>query len=320
MSTPTTRTTCHRHNDRPDILVIGGTGSMGREVLAALRRRDVAARALVRDPARLATRDGVEVCLGDLRDGDSLRRAVEGARIVFSMSPHEADEIELARAVVDACEQAGARLVFAGVHVTSRTRPGAWLMRKVYGRIMPKYRGKMALAAAIERSRTDPVILVPSNFMQNDEVLLEEILHGRFVQPCSPKGLNRVDLRDVGEIAANILVDPAFPGGTYDLVGPRSLSGPECAQVWAEALGTEVRYVGDDDAALEAALTAHLTGQRRDDWLSSMHLLRSFEVKTNPKELAATTRLLGRPPTDFTDYVRRVTAERHLAAGAVAAS
>lgn len=316
MTTPITRTTSPRPSGRPDILVIGGTGSMGREVLAALRRRNVTARAFVRDPARLATLDGVEVCLGDLRDGDSLRRAVDGARAVFAMSPHEADEVDLARAVVDACEQAGARLVFAGVHITSRTRPGAWVLRKIYGRIMPKYRGKMALAAAIERSGTDPVILVPSNFMQNDEVLLDEILHGRFVHPCSPKGLNRVDLRDVGEIAATALVDPAFPGGAYNLVGPRSLSGPQCAQIWTEALGTEVRYVGDDDTVLEAALMTHLSGQRRDDWLSSLHLLRSFEVKTNPKDLATTTRLLGRPPTDFAHYVQRVSAERQLAAGA----
>ena len=66
--------------------------------------------------------------------------------------------------------------------------------------------------------------------MQNDEVLIDVIRGGEFVHPCSPKGLNRVDLRDVGEAAAGILLDPSTPSGTYPVVGPRSLTGPECAR------------------------------------------------------------------------------------------
>ena len=150
--------------------------------------------------------------------------------------------------------------------------------------------------------------------MQNDEVLIDVIRDGEFVHPCSPKGLNRVDLRDVGEAAATILLDPSTPSGTYGLVGPRSLTGPECAQVWAEALDRPVRYAGEDDAALEAALTAHLTGYRLDDWSSSLRKLRGFEVHATAEELATTERLLGRAPTDYTEFVRRVVAE-HAAVG-----
>ena len=84
--------------------------------------------------------------------------------------------------------------------------------------------------------------------------------------------------------------------------------------MWAEALGRPVRYAGDDDAALEAALAAHLTGYRHDDWLSSLRKLRGFEVHATPEELATTERLLGRAPTDYTEFVRRVVAE-HAAVG-----
>jgi hypothetical protein len=79
--------------------------------------------------------------------------------------------------------------------------------------------------------------------------------------------------------------------------------------VWSEALGVPVRYAGDDDAALEAALRTHLTGHRLDDWLSSLRKLRGFAVHASAKELAQTERLLGRPPTDFVDFVARVVAE-----------
>ena len=299
----------------PSILVLGGTGMMGREVLAALRRRGATARVLVRDPARLVTREGVEVVVGDLRDPASLREAMEGISTVFHISPHEADEIELTRTVIDACEAAGARLVFAGVHVTAANPLVGWLVRRFYGLLLPRYRGKLAIGRMVETSATDPVVLCPSNFMQNDEVLLDVIRGGEFVHPCSPKGLNRVDLLDVGEAAAGVLLDPSTPSGSYALVGPRSLTGPECARVWSEALDVPVRYAGDDDAALEAALTSHLHGHRRDDWLSSMRKLRGFAVHASVEELAQTERLLGRPPTDFVDFVARVVGE-HADSGA----
>ncbi len=295
------------------VLVLGSTGLMGREVVAALGRRGVHPRVLVRDPSRLVDPDGLDVRVGDLRDPASLRAALDGVDVVFHISPHEADELELTRTVVAACEESGARLVFAGVHVGGRNAFTSWVMRRVYGVLLPRYRGKIALAHLVERSATDPVVICPMNFMQNDEVLLDVILGGEFVHPTHPKGLNRVDLRDVGEVAARILLDRSTPSGTYPVVGPRSVTGPECAAVWAEALGRPVRYVGDDDAALEAALSAHLTGYRRDDWISSFKKLRGIEVKASPEELATTERLLGRPPTDYTEFVARVVAEHGLA-------
>lgn len=292
----------------PSILVLGGTGLMGREVLAALRRRGAGARVLVRDPSRLATLDGLEVVEGDLRDPASVRAAMAGVDVVFHISPHEADEVELTRTVVDACEAAGARLVFAGVHAAARTALSGWVQRRVYGLLLPRYRGKFALARAIERSDTRPVLLVPTNFMQTDEVLREVIAGGLFVQPASPKGLNRVDVRDVGEVAARVLLDPDFAPGSYPVVGPRSLNGPECARVWSEALGRPVRYAGGEDDVVEAALTRHLEGHRRDDWLASFRALRGIAIATSAKDLATTERLLGRAPTDYVDFVARVVA------------
>ncbi|WP_345201106.1 SDR family oxidoreductase [Fodinibacter luteus] len=316
--TPST-TPADAGSSAPSILVLGGTGLMGREVLGALRRRGARARVLVRDPARLATLEGVDVHVGDLRDPASLRRAMQGVDVVFHISPHEADEVELTRTVITACEEHGARLVFAGVHATGRTALHAWLARRFYGLLLPRYRGKFAIGRMVESSATNPVILVPSNFMQNDEVLLDVIEGGQFVHPCHPRGLNRVDLRDVGEVAAGILLDPSTPAGSYGIVGPRSLTGPECAGVWSRALGRPVRYAGDDDAALEAALGEHLTGHRHDDWLSSLRTLRGFEVHATPEELATTQRLLGRRPTDYTEFVRRVLAERSESGARVAA-
>ncbi len=294
---------------RRRVLVIGSSGLVGREVVRALRERGATPRVLVRDPARLLSTEGLEVVVGDLRDSGSVRRAVAGVDVVFHVSPHEPDEVELTRTVVRACEEAGTRLVFAGVHVRARSALQGWLMRRFYGVLLPRYRGKLALARMVERSATDPVLLVPSNFMQGDEVLLDSIRGGEFVHPCHPKGLNRVDLRDLGDIAARVLLDPAFPSGSHPVVGPRSVTGPECAATWAAALGRPVRYLGDDDAALERVLRAHLTGHRLEDWLASMRVIRRMAITASDADVADTERLLGRAPTDHTAFVARVAAE-----------
>lgn len=292
------------------VLVLGGTGLMGREVLAALARRGAPARVMVRNPGKLVSRDGLDVRIGDLRDPASLRAAIAGVDVVFHISPHESDEVALTRGVIDACEAEGARLVFAGVHVLAENPIAGWFNRTLFGLLLPRYRGKIAIGAMVERSATNPVVLAVSNFMQNDQLMLPSIRDGVFAHPCSPKGLNRVDLRDLGDIAASILLDPTFPSGSYPVVGPRSLTGPECAQVWAEALGHPVRYLGDDDMALDAAIDRHVSGYRAEDFRSSMRKLRTLPWPTLPKDLAVTTRLLGRAPTDFSEFVRRVVAEQ----------
>ena len=64
-------------------LVTGATGFVGWHVARKLLERGHRVRVLVRDPARIRELDGVEPVLGDLRDADSLARAVEGCGVAF---------------------------------------------------------------------------------------------------------------------------------------------------------------------------------------------------------------------------------------------
>ena len=70
-------------------LVTGATGFVGWHIASKLLERGETVRALVRDPARLkepkglGELDGVEAVQGDLRDPESLGRAVEGCGVVY---------------------------------------------------------------------------------------------------------------------------------------------------------------------------------------------------------------------------------------------
>jgi uncharacterized protein YbjT (DUF2867 family) len=101
------------------ILVAGVTGMLGGKIVdALLAEGGVAVRALVRDAhpdgdeARRRLDDirarGVEVAVGDLRDGESLRRAVEGADGIVSAVQGGEDVIITGQTnVLRAAEQAG---------------------------------------------------------------------------------------------------------------------------------------------------------------------------------------------------------------------
>jgi dihydroflavonol-4-reductase len=95
-----------RPSNRPvkPTLVTGATGFLGWHVARKLTERSHAVRALVRDPKRLRELD-VEAVTGDLRDAESLERAVAGCGLVFHVAADyrlwAKDSSELYRSNVD---------------------------------------------------------------------------------------------------------------------------------------------------------------------------------------------------------------------------
>ena len=73
--------------DRP-VLVTGGTGFIGRHLVAALRARGTPVRALIRRPegADPIVALGAEPILGDLLDATTIREAMSGVRAVFHLA------------------------------------------------------------------------------------------------------------------------------------------------------------------------------------------------------------------------------------------
>ena len=99
-------------------LVTGATGFVGWHVARALLERGRSVRALARDPAKLRELSGVEPIQGDLRDPDSLERAVQGCGAVFHVAadyrlwtrePQEMyrSNVEGTRGMLEAARRAG---------------------------------------------------------------------------------------------------------------------------------------------------------------------------------------------------------------------
>ncbi|WP_305044225.1 NAD-dependent epimerase/dehydratase family protein [Geoalkalibacter sp.] len=144
------------------ILVTGGTGYLGRALVARLLEQGEPVRILSRQPRRLAA----EVCVGDLNDQDRLREALRGVRVVYHLAAlvdHYASPEELHRVNVQGTQNLAAAAIRQGVsrfvHCSSvSAEPGGG--STVYGR--SKIAAEQALEGyqsrlAILRMRPGPV-------------------------------------------------------------------------------------------------------------------------------------------------------------------
>ena len=280
------------------ILLVGASGTLGGHTLSELLSRGADVRALVRAKRNLPGQ--VEQFMGDLSDRSSVEKALDGVQVAYYISPHEADEVKFAENFIQACEATKIRIVFAGVQIPDPD------MAANFGRLHPHYRGKIHIGAAMAAAANDPIVISVAfaNWAQNDEQFKEDILNGEFAQPLHPSGVNRIDLRDVAEISASALLDPDFPGGEYLIVGPESLSGQQCADIWAAELSRPVRYLGDDEQAWRPAIARRLSGTKLTDWLYTFDYLSTNGTPTDPRALKATEQLLGHPARNYRTYVR----------------
>lgn len=285
-----------------EVLVVGARGTIGGAAVHALSAHGARVRALLRSDPDPACLPGVEVVRGDLTDPAAVQKALRGVNAAVYVSPHEHNEEAIGAQFVRACESAGVRLVFVGVHIDAPTRLGRALRRILFGRLLAHYAPKFRVAERARVSRASPVVLMPTNFFQNDELFRHELLAGAFVQPFA-RPVNRVDARDVGDAAARACLDLSLPPGAYPVVGPESLDGQACAQAWTAELELPVAYL-PDDPRFEGALARELRGKKREDFRASYAVLRKLAIPTSERDLARTIALLGRAPISYAEYVR----------------
>jgi uncharacterized protein YbjT (DUF2867 family) len=272
------------------ILVTGGTGTVGSQVVQELLGRGQEVVVLTRDAEKAKKLPaGVKMVVGDLSKLETVRRvfkAVDGVFVINTVSPTEVYEGLLS--VCGLRLENVERLVYLSVHHADKA---AWL---------PHFGGKLGVEEAVRTCGVPSTILRPNNFYQNDYFFKDAILqYGIYPQPIGSAGLHRVDVRDIAEAAAIALTTSGHEGQTYDLVGPEAHTGQSTAEVWSRALGRTVTYGGDDLEAWEKQSLQYLP-----DWLvfDFKHMYAFFQdkgLKASPEAIERQTKLLGHAPRSF---------------------
>lgn len=234
------------------VLVFGATGQQGGSVVDALLKDGVLIRAFVRNPEKgeeLLKKDGyVELAIGDLRDRESIRRALVGIDSVFCALPSSAqpqygisdeDEVAIGQVMIDEAANAGVkRFVFSSVAGVGASTGLAHLDTK------------WRIETHLRDSGLDYAIIRPNGFMENLEWPVFGLRDGTFryfVKPDLPVQLIAVE--DIGKIVALAFRDwPNFSRTALEIAGDES-TGNELGELFSARSGQAIRYEqfsGDD--------------------------------------------------------------------------
>lgn len=280
-------------------LVTSAAGQTGLRPIAELVRRGVAVRGLVRSAASAARIEamGAEAYVGALEDGGALRSAMRGIDVLYHICPSLLrNEYETGVGVIDAAREMGVgRFVLHGVMAPYLENIGFhW--------------SKQQVQVALYRSGLPYSVVLPTNFMQNLLPAWSKILaEGQWELPYSTETrLTWVDLDDVVEAVANIMTDPAYDYGTYELCGSDTyLTRSEIAHQLSGQLERRVTAVRSELEPYIAyfrslPMFAHAREAELDD-LRKMY--RDYDRVGMPAgNSKVLSMLLGRPANGFAEF------------------
>ena len=270
------------------ILVVGATGTNGREVVARLVAQGQRVRALVR---RAAPGDGVEQVVGDLDDPASLAAALRGVERAFVVTPVDERAGRWFANFLAAARAAG------GVHVVRFSGMGAGETRSAL------FDQHAAADAALAESGLPYTLLRPNSFFQNLLWSAHTIkAQGVFHLPLADAKQSFVDVRDIADVAVKVLTTPGHAGATYEITGPEALSCHDLAATLSRVLERPVRYVAvPPEAALE-----NMRQSGMPEWSATAvtDLYRAMATGAYARTSDAVLRLTGRPATTFEQFAR----------------
>jgi uncharacterized protein YbjT (DUF2867 family) len=241
-----------RREDEPltaPVLVTGGTGTLGRQLVPRLRDAGCEVRVLSRGQHESA--DGVEHRTGDLASGDGIDTAVAGAETIVHLAGNAKGDEEATRNLVQAASRAGVQhLVYISVIAADRLPLGY-------------FRNKLAAEHIVAHSGLPFTTLRAAQF--HDLVLTVAQKMSKLPVIPVPGGL-RFQPVDAGEVATRLteltLDKPA--GQVPDLAGPQVYEMADLIRRYLQARGKHrlimpVRMPGKAGRAYRAGqnLTLH---------------------------------------------------------------
>jgi uncharacterized protein YbjT (DUF2867 family) len=277
------------------ILVTGGTGTTGREIIDELRGLGAeGVRALVRDPAKASfiREAGFETVAGDFDRPETLDAALAGVERALLLTPPTPKTFEFQRDFIEAARRAGVRRVvkFSAIGASANAPEG-------FG----KWHGQAE--DYLKQSGLAWTMLQPNFFMQNLLGQAQQIAaEGRIYQPVGDAKASFIDVRDIAAVAARTLVEDGHEGESYVLTGPEALSFYDVAAKLSAAAGREITYVPITPEQFRQGLLA----AGLPEWLvSALERLNENLAAGRAAEVTDFIRTVGKKePTTFDQFAR----------------
>ena len=227
------------------IAVFGATGQQGGAVVDALLARGARVRALVRTPksdrAQALAARGVELATVRIDDPASTVAALEAVDAFSFMTPEAnsleeiEEEVRVGTALVDAAAAARVpHVVFNSVFGADRETG------------VPHHDSKHRIEEYLKLSGLRATMVRPAAFMENFATVMAPSLEDGTIVLRLPLpndiALKMISIKDIGQVAAAILLDTAdVPGGAIEVIGDEP-TGPQIAAAFGARAGLPSRY------------------------------------------------------------------------------
>jgi uncharacterized protein YbjT (DUF2867 family) len=212
-------------------LVIGGTGTVGRQVVAQLLTGGVQIRVLTRNPAAAGLPGQVAVVRGDLTLPETLDSGLGGVEAVFLVWTAPPATISAALERITKCVR---RIVFLSAPIET---PHPLFQQPNPVRAMAEQ-----IERLIEASGVEWTFLRPGMFAANSlSWWAPQIRDGGVVRwPCLSVPTAPIDERDIARVAVRALCEEGHDRAEYVLTGPESLTQREQLSIIGRTIGREV--------------------------------------------------------------------------------
>jgi uncharacterized protein YbjT (DUF2867 family) len=272
-----------------EMLVIGGTGTVGGQVVSQLTAAGVNVRALVRNPAAARFPDSVDVCCGDLTVPQTLDPAFAGIDAVFLVwtAPPSAIAPALQRIT-----RLAPRIVFLSAPIKTA--------HPLFQQPNPLRVMVEQIEKLIETSGVSWTFLRPGMFAANALSWWgPQFRAGNVVRwphlavPTAP-----IDERDIAAVAVRALCEDGHCGAEYVLTGPESLSQFEQISTIARVTGRSLRIeeISPEEAQRELISSMPLPAVNM--------LLQAWSAAAgHPAHVTSTfNKIIGAAPRSFRDW------------------
>jgi len=262
-------------------LILGGTGKTGRRVADRLASRGVS--------TRVASRSA-DINF-DWNDPGTWDRTLDGVTAAYiSYAPDLAipGATDAVRRFVEKAVQHGVRRL---VLLSGRGEEEAQLCERI-----------------VQDAGVEWTVVRASWFNQNfsEGEFLGMVMDGAITLPAGEIPEPFVDVDDIADVAVAALTEDGHDGEIYEVTGPRMLTFSEVAKEISRAAGREIQYIQLPKQAFAAGI-AESGAPEEITWLLN-YLFETVLDGRNAYVCDGVQRALGREPTDFAEYARRIAA------------
>lgn len=255
------------------ILVLGGTGTVGRRLAAALRDGG--------EQVRAVSRSGRPRF--DWADRATWAPVLDGVSRLYLLTP---DGVPVEPEFVAVAVASGVRRIVlqssAGIEAMGDER-------------------LLAAERTVRASGAEWTILRPHWFNQNfDEGFFRDaVLAGEVALPVGDVRAAFVDAQDIAAVAAAALTEDGHAGERYEVTGPAALTFVEAVDVIGRAAGRPVRF----DGTVEGYLAAQRAiGRSPEEVAGEVAAFTALAAEGDATPAGSVRRVTGRPPATFEAY------------------